>query len=222
MKKILVVAPHGDDEVLGCGGAILRDASEGAEVHWALVTGVTASNGYAVEVEGERAAELRKVRRLLGISALHELNFPPARLEGLPMGKLIDALGAVVRMIAADEVYLPFWGDAHSDHRVVFEAGASATKWFRYPSVRRVLCYETPSETDQQLNSSKAIFVPNRYVNVAPWLERKLEALAVYKSEVQEYPGPRSKRAVRALAEWRGAQSGFDAAEAFMVIRERE
>jgi LmbE family N-acetylglucosaminyl deacetylase len=118
------------------------------------------------------------------------------------------------------EVLLPNRGDAHSDHRTVFDAAVACTKWFRYPTVRRVLAYETLSETDFGLSPGDA-FQPNYFVDITTHLEAKLAALQLYESEMHEFPFPRSVAALRALAAIRGAASGFVAAEAFQLLRER-
>jgi LmbE family N-acetylglucosaminyl deacetylase len=103
---------------------------------------------------------------------------------------------------------------------MVFDAAASCTKWFRYPSIKRVLAYETMSETDFGLGTSQA-FRPNVIINIEPYLTDKLRAMDIYTSELGEFPFPRSHKAIQALATLRGAASGFVAAEAFELLRER-
>jgi LmbE family N-acetylglucosaminyl deacetylase len=103
---------------------------------------------------------------------------------------------------------------------VVFNAVAAGTKWFRHPSVRRVLAYETLSETDFGLNASPG-FKPNVFVDITHFIDKKIEAANVYASELGKFPFPRSPEAIRALASVRGATSGFQAAEAFELLRER-
>ena len=115
---------------------------------------------------------------------------------------------------------IPHRGDVHTDHQVVFDAVGACCKWFRYPSVKRVLAYETLSETEFGLNP-QAGFQPNMFVDISLFMERKLELLKIYQSELGEFPFPRSITAVRALAQYRGATSGFEGAEAFMLLRER-
>ena len=94
-------------------------------------------------------------------------------------------------------------------------------KWFRYPSVRRILAYETPSETDFAFNPIESAFNPNVYVEITDFLSAKLDLLGIYEGELGSFPFPRSKKAVEALAQVRGAQSGFEVAEAFMMLQER-
>jgi len=108
----------------------------------------------------------------------------------------------------------------HTDHRAVFDAAAACTKWFRYPSVKRVLAYETLSETDFGLGTELG-FRPNVFVDISPFLERKLQAMDIYASEIAPFPFPRSQDALRALARVHGTSSGYHAAEAFQLLRER-
>jgi LmbE family N-acetylglucosaminyl deacetylase len=126
----------------------------------------------------------------------------------------------VFRDFEPEEVLLPHPGDAHSDHRVTFKAASACTKWFRYPSVRRVLTYETLSETDAGIDPVR-VFQPTVFVDISDYLDRKIELMGIYESEMGEFPFPRSERALRAQAEICGAGAGFDVAEGFMLMRER-
>ena len=115
---------------------------------------------------------------------------------------------------------IPHRGDVHSDHRIVFDAVTACTKWFRYPSVQRVLAYETVSETEFGLSKEQA-FSPNYFVDISRFLTEKLRLMQIYESEISKPPFPRSVEVVKALAIWRGATSGYDAAEAFELLKER-
>jgi N-acetylglucosamine malate deacetylase 1 len=136
------------------------------------------------------------------------------------MRDLVGSISDVFKTFEPEEVFLPHPADIHTDHRVVFRAVSSCTKWFRYPSVRRVLAYETLSETDFGLGTDQA-FRPVVYVDISNFLTKKLEAIDLYASEVGEFPFPRSHQAIRALATLRGAASGYKSAEAFELLRER-
>ena len=151
---------------------------------------------------------------------------PPTRLlfdiapkEETP--NLVAQFAEVFTSFEPDEVFVPHHADVHSDHRLVFEAAVACTKWFRHPSVRRVLAYETLSETDFNLDAASA-FHPTTFVDIGGFLDRKLELLNIYRSEIEAFPFPRSIEAIRALAMMRGATSGFAAAEAFQLLRERQ
>lgn len=220
-KSMLVIAPHPDDETLGCGATILRARAESYEVTWLIVTSVTKAAGFSQKQVDARRREISAVSEALGITRRVELNHPTAELDQVPTGQLIGEIGAVVRDTAATDIYLPFRRDAHSDHAIVFDAGVACSKWFRYPSVRRVLAYETPSETDFDIAPDSTGFRPNIFVDVTPWLEEKSRIAQLFESELGDHPFPRSVEGMRALSILRGAASGFRAAEAFMVLRER-
>jgi LmbE family N-acetylglucosaminyl deacetylase len=219
VRSLLVVAPHPDDESLGCGGTLLRARSQGTEIHWLIVTAMTAAGGFSDESISTRSDEIDRVAEAYGFASVHQLGLPTAMLDTIPLGEITGAIGKVVREVAPGDVLLPFRNDIHSDHTVVFDAAASATKSFRAPSIRSVLMYETLSETDFGVRPGAGAFAPQVFVDVHDHLERKLEILATYASEMGEFPFPRSSDAVRALAMLRGAQSGVRAAEAFMLVK---
>jgi LmbE family N-acetylglucosaminyl deacetylase len=219
--KTLVIAPHPDDEILGCGGTLLRRRAEGSGLGWLIVTGISAGAGCPAEGMRQRAAEISKVASLMGFTEVYDLRLPPARLDTLPLADLVEKFSAVFKEFQPAEVFVPHRSDAHSDHRVVFDAAAACAKWFRHPSVRRVLAYETISETEFGLDADSA-FRANCFIDISDFLERKLQAMAVYQSELGVFPFPRSIGAVRAAATLRGSNSGFLAAEAFQLLRERQ
>lgn len=216
----IIIAPHPDDEVLGVGGTILRRKAEGAKVAWLIVTGISSDTGWSEEKITQRANEIERVAELFNFDSVFELNFPTAQLDRVPMSELVCAISNIFKTFEPEEVFVPHPSDIHTDHHIVFDAVASCTKWFRFPFVRRVLAYETISETDFGLGVSQA-FRPNTFINIEPYLNSKIEAMDVYTSEIGDFPFPRSHDAIRALATIRGAMSGFRAAEAFEMLRER-
>ena len=161
-----------------------------------------------------------RVTELFGFDSVFELNFPTTQLDQVPMSELVTEISNVFKKFEPEEVFVPHPADVHTDHRIVCDAVASCTKWFRYPSVKRVLAYETLSETDFGLVASQG-FRPNVFVNIETYLDDKLRAMDIYASELGAFPFPRSHETIRALATMRGATSGFKAAEAFELLRER-
>lgn len=218
--RTLIVAPHPDDEILGAGGTLLRRRAEGGVVGWLIVTGMTESAGWPRERILERDEEISRIASMVGFDQVFDLRLPPAKLDELPLADVVAAVSSAFQAFAPDEVLVPHRGDAHSDHRVVFAAACACAKWFRHPYLRRVMAYETVSETEFGLARETA-FTPNVFVDIGEFLDRKLELMSIYKSELAEFPFPRSVRAIRALAEWRGANSGYPAAEAFELLMER-
>lgn len=220
--KTLVIAPHPDDELLGCGGTLLRRKSQGATIGWVIMTKISEDYGWSTESVCKRENEIQQIRKGLGIRPEHlfQLGFPTSRLDTIPMGDLIAKVSEVFQIFKTEEVLVPHRGDVHTDHRVVFDAVAACCKWFRHPSVQRVLAYETLSETEFGLDSQSG-FQPNVFFDISNFLERKLELLQIYKSELGQFPFPRSVTAVSALAQYRGVTAGFVAAEALELLYER-
>jgi LmbE family N-acetylglucosaminyl deacetylase len=218
--KTLVVAPHPDDEVLGAGGTLLRRKAEGGSIAWLIITNILPGNGVSDYKVKQRSNEIKRVTGIFDFDSVFELNFPTTMLDQIPMCELVAAVSNVFMVFEPSEILVPHPSDVHTDHRIVFNAVASCTKWFRFPFVKRVLAYETISETDFGLGADQA-FCPNYFVDIEPYIDEKLRAMGVYMSELDDFPFPRSCEAIRAQASLRGAASGFKAAEAFQLLRER-
>ena len=209
-KKVIVIAPHPDDETLGCGGTLLKHKAQGDEIHWVIAAAISADETVLIE----------KISSKYGFHSTHQLNLPVARFDTLPMADLVAAYGKIFKEIHPEVVYLPHRGDIHTDHTITFDAVAACTKWFRYSSVKRVLAYETLSETDFILNPDSRGFHPNVFIEISSYLESKIAISKLYANEMGNFPFPRSEEAIRALSQVRGAASGFKAAEAFMLLKE--
>ena len=218
--RIIVIAPHPDDETLGVGGTLLRRKAEGATIAWLIVTTISKESGWSLEKVKQRADEIERISLLYDFDEVYALNFQTTQLDTIPMRDIVAAVSGVFKSFKPDEVFVPHPSDVHTDHRVVFNAVSACTKWFRYPSVKRVLAYETLSETDFGLGTDQA-FRPNVFVDITEFFGKKIKAMDIYASEVGDFPFPRSHEAIRALATLRGAASGFKAAEAFELLRER-
>jgi LmbE family N-acetylglucosaminyl deacetylase len=219
-KVILIVAPHADDETLGCGGVILRNIAAGSEVHWLIITGMKEEYGYTKEQVTTRNKEVACAAGSYKFTQVHEIGYKPAFLDTVAKGDIIGNVSKIVNAVRPEEVYTAYRNDAHSDHEVVFDAVMSATKSFRYPFIKRVLAYEVLSETDFAMKPEDGGFRPNVFVDISKYLEQKLNILEIFESEVGKFPFPRSRIALESLARVRGAQSSFLAAEAFMLLKE--
>lgn len=220
MSIILVVAPHPDDESLGCGGTLLRHVDEGDTVHWLIVTTMTPSQGFSAERIETRNMEIDMVASTYRFAGVHRAELPTTRLDTLPMGDLVGVIGKIFEDVRPDTVYLPYRNDAHSDHAAVFDATVSCCKSFRHPSVKSVYAYETLSETEFGMRPDDPGFRPNLFIDIGDRLERKLQILNLYSGEMNSFPFPRSEECVRAQAALRGSKAGLRAAEAFMVLKE--
>ncbi|SNZ20127.1 PIG-L deacetylase family protein [Cohaesibacter gelatinilyticus] len=222
LKKTIIVAPHPDDEVLGAGGTLLRrKRDQGAQIAWLIITGISETAGWPAERVAERNAEIEQVAQFFDFDAVYRLDLPPAQLETLPMSEIVGGVSKAFQEFQPEEVLVPHPADVHTDHRIVFDAVASCSKWFRYPSVKQVMAYETLSETDFGLIGLEP-FRPNVFVDISQYLDEKMKAMEIYTSEVGDFPFPRSYEAMRALAMMRGAASGYLAAEAFQLLRSRD
>lgn len=220
MKNVVVIAPHPDDETLGCGGTILKNINEGNNVYWVIVTNSSEELGFSKESIDNRKKEIDIVSRMYGFKAVYNLNFPTTKLENIDKSDIIKKISDCIIETNAEIIYIPNWGDVHSDHRIVAEAAISCTKWFRYPSVKTIYSYETLSETEFGINNSINRFNGNVFVNIEKFIEKKSEIMNVFKSEVGEFPFPRSEEAIRALAMIRGTAVGCKYAESFMLLRQ--
>jgi LmbE family N-acetylglucosaminyl deacetylase len=218
--KILVVAPHPDDEVLGAGGTLLRYKLEGNSIAWLIVTGIFEDFGLSPHKIAERDDEISKISKYFNFDEVHNLKLSTTKLDTLPMENIVQKVSDVIKSFGPDEILIPHLGDIHTDHQVVHNAVLSCTKWFRYPFIKRIVSYETISETDFGLDASRQFF-PNVFVDISNFLDDKIKAMEIYSSEMGDFPFPRSKISIESLARYRGSSSGFYAAEAFQLLRER-
>jgi len=221
LKTVLVVAPHPDDETLGVGGTLLKHKKNSDNLFWLILTQADTSPLFTERFRKKRAEEIKKVSGMYSFQKTFELPFAPARLDTYPKGDLVSSISKVIEEVKPDVLYVPNRSDIHSDHRVAFEILMSCSKSFRYPFLKRVLMYETPSETDAVPPSREEAFIPNVFVDVGEFFERKIEIMSVYESEFGKHPFPRSRETLRALAEYRGSLANMEKAEAFCLLKDR-
>ena len=220
MKRALVMAVHPDDETIGCGGTLLKLRELGYELHWMIATSATEAGGYSERFVKAREVQIERVAQAYAFAGIHKLQLPAARVETVPLGSIIGTLAGLFKQIAPDTMFLPFYCDVHSDHRILFDACFSCTKSFRLPSLKRIYMMETLSETEFAPSIPGRTFVPNTFVDISSYFDKKLEILNLYESEVAEHPFPRSLLNVTSLASYRGATAGCSHAESFMLLKE--
>jgi N-acetylglucosamine malate deacetylase 1 len=220
--RVLAIAAHPDDETLGCGGTLLRHLADGDEIHWLIVSEASGPRWDDAYRQVQRD-QVQAVDEAFPFTSRTWLGQPSTQLDTLPLADLVEGIREVVVTVRPEVVYLPNRSDAHSDHRVVSSAASAALKSFYLGElgVRRVLAFESPSETDAAPTWAEGAFVPNVYVDISATLERKLELFGLFASEVHTGHGPRSLSSVRALARHRGAAIDVEYAEAFMLLMER-
>ncbi len=213
--KILVIAPHTDDEVLGVGGTMARLAALGAEVCVAIMT-----EGYsAEEIECDRQEALA-AHKLLGVKQTIFLPLPAANLDTIPHRDINRHLNEVIQNIQPEVLYIPFTGDLHLDHQRVFLSALVAARPNRPGAPRAIYAYETLSETNWNAPYLAPNFVPNVFVDISNYLEMKIQAMQLYASQIKPFPNERSEESLRALATLRGSTVNCFAAEAFVLVRE--
>ena len=219
--KVLVIAPHPDDETLGCGSTLFKHKSQGDDIYWLIITEISQKNGWEEKIVKKREYEIKQVGEKYGFKKILNLGFPTTKIETNCISKLIEKISKVYNEIKPNIIYMPFISDVHTDHQIIGKAIGSTLKWFRYPHIKKVYMYETLSETDFNFISNR-LFRPNVFVDASIFIDKKIETLNIYKGEVKKFPFPRSEKSIRALASLRGSQSGFNAAEAFELIYEKK
>ncbi|MDB2700670.1 PIG-L family deacetylase [Alphaproteobacteria bacterium] len=216
INKIVVVAPHPDDELLGAGGTISRLISQGAEVNILIVGGHLPPVYNTVQYE-ETKQEAIKAFKYLNITSHEFLDIPATTFNLVPRHIFNERIKNFIDKIKPDMVLLPF-PDRHIDHRIVFDSAVVACRPLTNFSPKFVLCYETLSETHWNVSGIEANFNPDFFIDISLFIESKILALQYYKSQINDF-GPRGLEANKALARFRGSQNNCTYAEAFKVVR---
>jgi N-acetylglucosamine malate deacetylase 1 len=217
MKRILVIAPHPDDEVIGCGGTIASYCKQGSEVHVLIVT------------RGDKLFDQKQVVRarkealaacnLLGVKKLHFADLPAIKLDTLPQYKINEVLLDFFRQIEPDILFIPFLGDINRDHQIVHKSCMVAARP-TLMSLEAIYCYETLSSTNWNSPGLTPQFSPNVFMNITDTIEMKIQALKSYASKIKEYPHECSPESAWAISQYRGGFVNLPHAEAFMCMRQ--
>jgi LmbE family N-acetylglucosaminyl deacetylase len=224
MKRAIIVAAHPDDEVLGCGGIISKYHAIGVEFMVVFVgEGSTCRfetpEGEApLKVIQQRSGFAEKALSSLGVKDVEFHDLPCGRLDQVPIISINKIVEKAILAFKPDTVFTHSPSDVNNDHKIVFSSTLMATRPGAQNHVGRLLCYEVLSSSEWAFSNG---FAPNHFEEIRQVdLERKWEALACYESEVRDYPFPRSRKGVQALAMVRGMQAGLQYAEAFQLVRE--
>lgn len=222
INKVLVIAPHPDDETLGCGGTLLKHGLLGDEIHWLIVTNITEKHGWRIDKVKRRQEEIKKVSKAYGFKSIHKLDFPTMKLDTVPISELVNKISNVIKKVKPHFIYVNHQNDIHTDHQIVFKATISSSKSFRHPYIHRILNYETLSETEFAVQSNGDYgFQPNVFVDITKFFEQKGKIMLEYDSEVMNSPFPRSLDVIESLAKYRGSRIGVQYAEAFLLLYEK-
>lgn len=212
-RRVVVIAAHPDDELLGCGGTVALHTAAGDDV-----TSVIVCEGESLRYGAGGVNQREHIARaacVLGVRDVRHLGFADQRLDTHTLTDIITPLEQVVREVQPHLVYCQFGGDVNRDHQLLFEAILVATR----PTetyIESVYAFDTASSTEWAFPRT---FVPDLWVDVSATLEKKLAAMACYESELRPYPHPRSLEALRNRARAWGNQACMEAAEVFMTVR---
>ncbi len=217
-EKVLVVAAHPDDEVLGCGGTMARHAAAGDEVHVLFLADGEGARLDAGSVP-ERMRTARAAAEILGARDPEFLSLPDNRLDSLDLLDVVRRVEYVVERVRPTVVYTHHGGDLNIDHRIACKSVLTACRPLPGHPVRAIYAFEVASSTEWADSSTPDAFRPDRWVDVTAQLDAKHRALECYVAEMRPFPHSRSFEAVEALARWRGASAGLEAAEAFTTLR---
>jgi LmbE family N-acetylglucosaminyl deacetylase len=225
MARILVVAPHADDEVLGIGGTIARRSIQGDEVIVAVMTGhgVGRHPLWSKETWNIVRAEAAEAHAMLGVSRTIYRELPAVLVPDQPVHEINRVVSDLFNEVRPEILYIPFLYDMHYDHRclvyacnVAWRPSSSTGK-----AIREIYMYETLSETHWNIHQQEGGFLPNVYVDISgDFLEKKKRAFSCFTSQIQTFPDARSVEGIDVLAKWRGCTVGLSAAEAFCLVRE--
>tara|TARA_B110000014_G_C19671535_1_gene352579 strand:- start:12 stop:563 length:552 start_codon:yes stop_codon:yes gene_type:complete len=181
---------------------------------------MTNVNSSEKKIHSVKEKEIEEVSKAYNFDSTSRTKFLTSELDSAPRKEIIQVISKVFEEIQPNYLYLPFKNDIHSDHSIVFDAAASCTKSFRYPYIRRVMIYETISETEFSIRPDKEQFKPNLWIDISDYIDKKVEIMSLYESEIGKEPFPRSEQNIRSLANFRGSTAGVLSAEAFILLKE--
>jgi LmbE family N-acetylglucosaminyl deacetylase len=218
-KVVMVVAAHPDDEALGCAGTIAKHVAVGDTVHFIFAAdGVSSRNQSTSTAVFEREAATNRAAGLLGVTSIEFLGFPDNRLDTVELLEIVRCLESRIACIKPNIIYTHHCGDLNVDHRQVHLAVLTACRPLPGSTVREIYAFEVLSSTEWS-SAGDMPFLPNHYVDITDFLNKKMSVLEAYQFEMRPFPHSRSVEHVQALATHRGCSVGFAAAEAFMALR---
>lgn len=225
MKNILIIAPHADDEILGCGATMAKEIANGNNVYVLICTNahVGAPELFSGELIKQIRLEALTAHKLLGVKETAFLDFPAPALDQYPRYKMTNQMSEVIRKFEVDTVYIPHRGDCHKDHAIVHDCAMVACRPLVNCKVKHVYAYETLSETEWGEPIASDFFVPVKYhtFNLEEF-QKKLDAMGCFKSQLYPFPASRSLEAIEHLAGYRGCAVSAMRAESFEVLRDIE
>jgi LmbE family N-acetylglucosaminyl deacetylase len=212
--KILIFAPHNDDEVLGAGGTLSRFADQGNDVFVCEVT-----SGENKVIVDKIKSEALKAHAIIGVKQTFFLDLPVVAINQVPVSEMNEKMLEIVKIVDPEIAFIPHKGDIHTDHVEVAKSAMVALRPVSAPNLKTIYAYETLSETEWNIPSVENVFIPNVWSDISNYLDIKLQAMNCYQTQIKEFPHPRSLEAIEALAKYRGSNICVKYAESFMLIR---
>ncbi len=223
MKKVLVIAAHPDDEVLGMGGTIAKLVKDGNAVDVLIVTDGSSAqyrdSDHLAEIIEAKKKETRNCADVLGIRDIYYGELPDMKLDTTPHIRINQVIEDVIDKVQPDTVFTHFWGDVNCDHQNVYKSTLVAVRPLMGQVVRELYCYRVPSSTEWTPNKADTMYMPNCFVDIEAYAEQKYKAFACYSTELRDYPHPRSEQYLRESDKAAGLRVGMLAAEEFVLLR---
>jgi len=221
-RNVLFISVHPDDETLGCGGTILKHKANGDTINWLNITDMDNNHpfGFSPEIVEKVQKIIGKVVNSYEFNNFINLKFYERIIDTISLSELISKISEAINKIQPDTLYIPNRSDVYSDHRISFQAIYPCTKNYRYPFIKSILMYETLSETEYSPALAENAFIPNTFVDITDYIDKKIEIMKLYDTEIMPDPLPRSVHAIKGLAAFRGSRIGVMYAESFQSLLE--
>ncbi len=219
-NKILIIAAHPDDEVLGCFGTVSKMIKRGCSaVSLILGTGKTSRGTVSEEVLNGLKEETKKANSMIGIKNVYFSDFPDNAFDTVPLLSIVKEIERIIEIEKPNIIFTHHIGDMNIDHQITHRAVLTATRPMQDCPVKTIYSMEIPSSTEWNSFSKDTAFIANSFFDISETIEDKIKAMACYESELRKYPHPRSLEYIRKLSEVSGAKVGLNNSENFILIR---
>lgn len=221
-KKVLIIAAHPDDEILGCGSTIARLVREGHEAYTLILgEGITSRDEKRNRAKRQKAignlkGQIQKANKAIGVEKVFTFDFPDNRFDSVPLLDIVKVIEDIKGKIKPDTVFTHYEKDLNIDHQITYRAVLTASRPLPDETIKEIYSFEVPSSTEWNYPLS---FSPDVFFDVSETIDLKLKAMAEYKSELRDYPHPRSLEGIKQNAQLWGIKSGLKYAEAFKLVR---
>lgn len=224
-KKILVIAAHPDDEILGCGGTLIKMKKKGFQIKCIFLADGESSRNFKdqrilMDQINKREKQAINISKILKFKQPKFYRFPDNKLDSIPLLKIINIIEREIINFKPSMVFTHSQSDLNIDHSLICKAVLTATRPFSKAYIKRILSFEVSSNSELYFSNNKSFFKPNLFCNISKEIKLKLKVLKIYKNEIKKYPHTRSTKSLKNLAIYRGGQSGFEFVEAFEILRD--